>query len=165
LIFHGGDAGARTRDLRLKRALLYRLSYISKRPVFFTYFCNISGKYRLFLKGSRIIYKNISLSNFFSFFPIFPVAIAHKKDIFSTKITLVKKLGMTIGKKRSSPFHQYTSAILIFLLFVSQTIQVSFFDKAKADANDYRDIVSIIVDRDTYAAERSKITRYAEDIQ
>ena len=27
LVFHGGLAGARTRDLRLKRALLYLLSY------------------------------------------------------------------------------------------------------------------------------------------
>lgn len=29
-VTNGGNAGARTRDLRLKRALLYQLSYIPK---------------------------------------------------------------------------------------------------------------------------------------
>lgn len=55
--FTGGLAGARTRDLRLKRALLYQLSY---KPV-------------LDFRG-RIIYKNIDLSNLFFFFLCFCVA-------------------------------------------------------------------------------------------
>lgn len=62
-------------------------------------------------------------------------------------------------------FRQYLSVLLIFVLFLSQTIQVSWFDKALADAKDYRDIVSVIVDEDSYNQLRPKIRRYAEDIQ
>jgi hypothetical protein len=62
-------------------------------------------------------------------------------------------------------FHRYLSASLIFILFLSQTVQVSFFDRADANADDYRDIVSVIVDEDTYNQLRPKIRRYAEDIQ
>lgn len=62
-------------------------------------------------------------------------------------------------------FHQYTSAILIFLLFISQTIHVSFFDRAEAGTTDYRDVVSIIVDPATYSSLRGKINQYAKDIQ
>lgn len=62
-------------------------------------------------------------------------------------------------------FRQYLSVLLIFVLFLSQTIQVSWFDKADADATDYRDIVSLIVDEDSYNQLRPKIRRYAEDIQ
>lgn len=62
-------------------------------------------------------------------------------------------------------FRQYVSAFLIFALVISQTVQVSFFDSATAAVEDYRDIVSIVVDEDTYDTLRSQIRRYAEDIQ
>ncbi len=62
-------------------------------------------------------------------------------------------------------FRQYTSAILIFLLFISQTIHVSFFDRASADTDDYRDVVSIIIDDETYDALGGKVRTYANDIQ
>ena len=62
-------------------------------------------------------------------------------------------------------FKEHLSIFLIFCLLVSQTIQVSFFDPIQAAADDYRDLVSIIVDRDTYALESAKIKRYSEDIQ
>ncbi len=62
-------------------------------------------------------------------------------------------------------FQRYISVALIFILFLSQTIQVSWFDKAEADATDYRDVVSLIIDEDTYNQLRSKVRRYAEDIQ
>ncbi len=62
-------------------------------------------------------------------------------------------------------FHKFTSFSLIFLLLVSQTIQVSFFDEVSAQVEDYRDVVSIFVDSDTYDATKAKILRYAEDMQ
>lgn len=63
------------------------------------------------------------------------------------------------------PFQKHLSVFLIFCLLVSQTIQVSFFDQIEAKTEDYRDIVSIVVDEDTYDALSSKIKRYSEDIQ
>lgn len=62
-------------------------------------------------------------------------------------------------------FKEHLSVFLIFCLLVSQTIQVSFFDRTEAAADDYRDLVSIVVDRDTYGKLSSKIKRYSEDIQ
>lgn len=50
------------------------------------------------------------------------------------------------------------------MILVSQTIHVDFFDRAEAGAENYRDIVSIIVDRETYGAERNRILQYANDI-
>ena len=41
---------------------------------------------------------------------------------------------------------------------------MDFFDRAEAGPQNYRDIVSIIVDRDTYWSQRSRILRYADDI-
>ncbi len=41
---------------------------------------------------------------------------------------------------------------------------MDFFDRAEAGPENYRDIVSIIVDRDTYWSQRSRILRYADDI-
>lgn len=79
-----------------------------------------------------------------------------------------KRKRATPTKSKSSSFgffRRYLSAVLIFILFLSQTVQVSFFDRAKADATDYRDIVSIIVDEDTYSQLRGKIRRYSEDVQ
>ena len=72
---------------------------------------------------------------------------------------------MKTKKKSFSFLHQYTSAVLIFVLFLSQTIHVSFFDKTEAATTDYSDIVSIVVDEDTYSALRVKIRRYANDIE
>jgi hypothetical protein len=72
---------------------------------------------------------------------------------------------MKTKKKSFSFIHQYTSAVLIFVLFLSQTINVTFFDKTEAATTDYRDIVSIIVDEATYSALRPKIRTYANDIQ
>jgi hypothetical protein len=60
---------------------------------------------------------------------------------------------------------QYISTALIFTLLVSQTIRVDFFGEAQASQDKYRDIVSIVVDRDTYDALDTEIKRYAEDIQ
>ena len=62
------------------------------------------------------------------------------------------------------PFQKTIAAVLVMLILVSQTIHVDFFDSVSAHPENYRDIVSIIVDRDTYAAERNHIQTYAEDI-
>ena len=66
-------------------------------------------------------------------------------------------------------FHRFTSITLVFLLFLSQTIHVSFFDPVEASNEDYRDIVSLIVDETTYntldGILSGKIQRYAKDIQ
>lgn len=71
---------------------------------------------------------------------------------------------MSTHKSAHNFFEKYTAAILIFLLFVSQTIHVSFFDRADATLADYRDIVSVFVDRETYADLRTEIRQYADDI-
>jgi hypothetical protein len=42
---------------------------------------------------------------------------------------------------------------------------VDFFDNAQASEDRYKDIVSIYVDTETYKKTKSKINRYAEDIQ
>lgn len=62
-------------------------------------------------------------------------------------------------------WRQYIATTLIFALLLSQTIRVDFFSEAQASQDKYRDIVSIVVDRDTYREIRPQITRYAEDIQ
>jgi hypothetical protein len=62
-------------------------------------------------------------------------------------------------------FHKFTSFFLILLVLVSQTVQVSFFDEVSAQVEDYRDIVSIFVDSDTYDSTKAKILQYADDIQ
>jgi hypothetical protein len=62
-------------------------------------------------------------------------------------------------------WRQYISTALIFTLLVSQTIRVDFFGEAQASQDKYRDIVSIVVDRDTYDAIDAEIKQYAEDIQ
>jgi hypothetical protein len=63
------------------------------------------------------------------------------------------------------PWSKYIAGFLIFTLLFLQTIRVEFFSSATAKEEDYRDIVSIFVDTDTYASLRPKILRYAEDIQ
>jgi hypothetical protein len=62
-------------------------------------------------------------------------------------------------------WRQYIATTLIFTLLLSQTIRVDFFGEAQASQDAYRDIISIVVDRDTYREIRPQITRYAEDIQ
>lgn len=62
------------------------------------------------------------------------------------------------------PGKKYISALLIATIFLSQTVHVNFFDRVNAGPEDYHDIVSIIVDTDTYRVQRQKIQRYAEDI-
>jgi hypothetical protein len=65
---------------------------------------------------------------------------------------------------RHIPFQKTIAAVLVMMILVSQTIHVDFFDRADAGPENYRDIVSIIVDRQTYAIERNRIMRYAADI-
>jgi hypothetical protein len=62
------------------------------------------------------------------------------------------------------PFQKTIAALLVMMILISQTIHVDFFDRADAGPENYRDIVSIIVDRETYAIERNRIMRYAADI-
>lgn len=62
-------------------------------------------------------------------------------------------------------WRQYIATLLVFILLISQTIRVDFFSRVEASQETYRDIVSIFVDADTYKENRSKINRYAEDIQ
>lgn len=62
-------------------------------------------------------------------------------------------------------WRQYIAILLVFTLLISQTIRVDFFGRVEASQEAYRDIVSIFVDTDTYKENRSKINRYAEDIQ
>ena len=62
-------------------------------------------------------------------------------------------------------FKEHLSIFLIFCILISQTIQVSFFDSIEAAVDDYRDLVSIMVDRETYSKQSGKIKRYSEDIQ
>jgi hypothetical protein len=63
------------------------------------------------------------------------------------------------------PFQKYISASLVALLLISQTIRVDFFDDVSADPTKYRDIISIIVDRDTFSSVGSAVRTYASDIQ
>jgi hypothetical protein len=65
----------------------------------------------------------------------------------------------------SLSWQKYLSVMLIFTLLVSQTIRVDFFDDAAASPEQYRDVVSLFVDRDTYGQLGTKIRRYANDIQ
>lgn len=62
------------------------------------------------------------------------------------------------------PYKKYIAGFLVSVILISQTIHVDFFDSALAGPENYRDIVSIIVDEDTYRSQRSKILRYADDI-
>ena len=120
------------------------------------------------------------MSNFFSFFLHFPFAIEDKTHIVHSSISPIIFLMISLSKylknrekriqarsdmKSFGFFHRFTSAILIFLLFLSQTIHVDFFDPVGAlDSRQY-DIVSIFVDKGTYSELRSEVKRYATDIQ
>ncbi len=60
---------------------------------------------------------------------------------------------------------KYIAGWLILILVISQTIHVELFPRVEAKSEQYRDIVSIFVDNDTYATLRPKIKRYSEDVQ
>lgn len=64
-----------------------------------------------------------------------------------------------------SRLQQVTSGVLIFVIMFLQTVQMSWFDVARADQSDYYDIVSIFVDESTYRQLRPDILQYASDIQ
>lgn len=61
-------------------------------------------------------------------------------------------------------FQKTISAVLIFLLLLSQTIRFDVYETAQAKPEDYRDIVSIVVDKATYNALKTDINLYARDI-
>jgi hypothetical protein len=62
------------------------------------------------------------------------------------------------------PYKKYIAGFLIAMILVSQTIHVSFFDSVLAGPENYRDVVSIIVDKQTYTVQRNRILQYASDI-
>lgn len=64
-----------------------------------------------------------------------------------------------------SPFKKSLSLVLIFVLVFSQTVRFDFFGTAEASADEYRDIISLVVDGETERRLRGEIRRYAEDIQ
>ena len=64
-----------------------------------------------------------------------------------------------------SGIQNYISGTLIFVLLFLETFQVSWFDRVGAEANDSYDVVSIIVDRNTYRTLGDMIRQYASDIQ
>jgi len=58
------------------------------------------------------------------------------------------------------------SSLLLFSMFFSLTFRIPFFDfKVFAWSSEYYNLVSIIVDEDTYDEVKSEIKRYANDIQ
>jgi len=67
-----------------------------------------------------------------------------------------------------SSFQKIISAILIFSLLFSITIHIpllTFLPQASADEEKFYNIVSILVDEDTYNEARSQLIRYSRDIQ
>lgn len=62
------------------------------------------------------------------------------------------------------PYKKYIAGFLVSVIVISQTIHVDFFDAVSAGPENYRDIVSIVVDKETYGIERNKILQYANDI-
>lgn len=63
------------------------------------------------------------------------------------------------------PFKKSLALLLVFVLLFSQTVRFDFLSVANASSDQYRDIVSIVVDRETERRLRSEIRQYAEDIQ
>lgn len=60
---------------------------------------------------------------------------------------------------------KYISGTLIFVLLFLETFQVSWFDTVGAEVDASYDVVSIIVDRNTYGTLGEAIRQYASDIQ
>lgn len=87
-----------------------------------------------------------------------------------TKIPFFKKFSQNSSEKFTEnlnkiPYKKTIALFLVFVLIFSQTFQFNFFGTANANADLYRDVVSVIVDRETYSNLKSKINRYASDIQ
>ncbi len=62
-------------------------------------------------------------------------------------------------------FQKFLSSFLIFLMLTSITLRIPIFNiLLYADATQYYDIVSIIVDEDTYSSISSELNRYSRDI-
>lgn len=65
-----------------------------------------------------------------------------------------------------SKFQKFTSSFLIFSLLFGISFHIPFFNfKTFAWSSDYYNIVSIIVDENTYNEAKSEINRYSKDIQ
>ena len=62
-------------------------------------------------------------------------------------------------------FKKFLAILLICILFISQTIRVEFFSTVQAQVENYRDIISIVVDKQTYKNLTKEIRQYANDIQ
>lgn len=60
---------------------------------------------------------------------------------------------------------KFLAMLLIFALIFSSTFHFTFFGTANAESDQYRDIISILVDNKTHQSLRGKIDRYAQDIQ
>jgi len=61
---------------------------------------------------------------------------------------------------------RYLSSLLIFSILFLQTVEIPLFDSTRANAQMNADLISFIVDTDIYSGTvKSKINRYAEDIQ
>lgn len=102
------------------------------------------------------IQKTFFVEFFFTFLAFFRCNTEKNRYIWAR---IMRKIQFTF------PVSKYLSGFLIFALLVSQTIRVDFFDTAQASPENYRDIVSIVVDKDTYKVNSSKIQRYAKDIE
>lgn len=64
-----------------------------------------------------------------------------------------------------SKFQKFLSSFLIFSLLSGITFKIPFFDfLATASGSEYYDLVSIIVDEDTYSDISSELKRYSKDI-
>jgi hypothetical protein len=65
-----------------------------------------------------------------------------------------------------SKIQKSISSLVLFSLLFGLTFRVPFFDyKTYAGSSDYYNLVSIIIDEDTYDSIASEIKRYASDIQ
>ena len=66
---------------------------------------------------------------------------------------------------RYTKFQKFLSSFLIFSLLSGITLRVPFFDfLASAAWSEYYDLVSIIVDEETYSDIDSELKRYSKDI-
>jgi len=65
-----------------------------------------------------------------------------------------------------SKIQKSISSLVLFSMLFGLTFRVPFFDyKTYAWSSDYYDLVSIIIDENTYDEVKSEVKRYAEDIQ
>ncbi len=81
------------------------------------------------------------------------------KSIFCF-IYLAKKLFMNYSK-----FQKFTSSFLIFSLLLSISFRVPINFDTFAWSSDFYNLVSIIVDQDTYDETKDELNRYSKDIQ